>query len=181
VTREVESDRAFQFAVFNLARHLKGVEELRWLPGVRLKPWVESWYRKVGHCLSRWDFASVYGRFLSAWTTVKRPAGDDVVKDAWEAIQGQPLPKEADAYDDPRFGLLMALCRQLQGVNERNGRDYFALSGYVAAKYLGVSQRTVADWMKVLVAEGLLDVVSEGGNFRGGRRMAREYRAVKRM
>jgi hypothetical protein len=79
-----------------------------------------------------------------------------------------------------RVGRLIGLCRQLQHENEYGGRGAgFCLSGYVAAKLLKVSQRTAAAWLAMLVADGVLEVVDVGGGFRGGRRMAREYRMAE--
>jgi hypothetical protein len=49
----------------------------------------------------------------------------------------------------------------------------------VVAKLFGVSQPTTAAWLTMLVADGVLEVVDAGGGFRGGRRMAREYRMAE--
>jgi hypothetical protein len=49
----------------------------------------------------------------------------------------------------------------------------------VVAKLFGVSQPTAAAWLAMLVEDGVLEVVDAGGGFRGGRRMAREYRMAE--
>jgi hypothetical protein len=56
---------------------------------------------------------------------------------------------------------------------------WFALSGYTVEKLLGIGQRTAARWLAMLVEDGFLVVTKAGGDFRAGRRMAREYRVVR--
>ena len=45
-----------------------------------------------------------------------------------------------------------------------------------AAGQLGVTQPTASLWLGLLVDKGIITVAGPGGGFRGGRRMAREYR-----
>jgi hypothetical protein len=178
---EVRGDRDFRLAVFNLARFLKAVLALRDRPAKDLRPWVQQWHQRAGGRLGGRTFTDTYAEFVGAWDGVRYAAGDDVVKLAWEYAQQQPPPPEASGFDDPRVGLLINLCRQLQHENEREGPGArFYLSGYVAGRLLGVSQPTAANWLRMLVADGVLEPLDSGGGFRGGRRMAREYRVVER-
>src|SRR5262249_22494060 len=150
--RAVGTEREFQLAVFKLAKHLKAVEELRGRPAKELKPLVQEWYDRCRDRLAGRSFTEVYAELIGAWSGARSAAGDDVVKLAWELAQQQPPPPEGANYDEPKVGLLINLCRQLQQENARSGWGAgFALSGYVAATYLGVSQRTVANWLKMLV------------------------------
>jgi hypothetical protein len=179
--RAVGTECEFERAVFKLAKHLKAVGGLRDQPAKELKPLVRLWYDRAAGRLAGRSFTEVYAEFIGAWQGVRHAAGDDVAKRAWELAQQQPPPPAGANYDEPKVGLLINLCRQLQHENERSGWGAgFALSGYVAAKYLGVSQRTAANWLKMLVADGVLDVTAAGGNFRDGVRLAREYRVVER-
>jgi hypothetical protein len=178
---EVRTDHDFRLAVFNLARHLKRVPELRDRPAKDLRPWVQQWHQRAGGRLGGRSFVETYSQFIGGWKGVRYAAGDDVVKLAWEFAQQQPPPPEAADYDDPRIGQLLNLCRHLQRQNEMDGPGgRFYLSGRVAGTLLGVSQPTAAKWLKMLDADGLLEVADPGGGFRGGRRMAREYRVVER-
>jgi hypothetical protein len=179
-TGDVHADRDFQLAVFNLARHLKAVPELRDRPASALRPLVQEWHQQAGVRLGGRTYTDTYAEFVVAWRGVRFAAGDDVVKLAWEVSGTQPPPPEAANYDDPRVGRLIGLSRHLQRKNEYGGRGSgFCLSGYVAARLLKVSQRTAAAWLAMLVADGVLEVVGAGGGFRGGRRMAREYRMAE--
>jgi hypothetical protein len=178
---DVRTDHDFRLAVFHLARHLKRVPELCDRPARDLRPWVQQWHQRAGGRLAGRTFTDTYAEFVGAWDGVRHAAGDDVVKLAWQYAQLQPPPPEAADYDDPRIGRLINLCRQLQQENEREGPGArFYLSGRVAGTLLGVSQPTAAKWLKMLDADGLLQVADPGGGFRGGRRMAREYRVVER-
>jgi hypothetical protein len=178
-TRDVRTDRDFRLAVFTLARHLKAVPELRDRPASALRPLVQEWHQQAGARLGGRTFTDTYAEFVGAWKGVRFAAGDDVVKLAWEVSSTQPPPPVAANYDDLRVGRLIGFCRQLQRENVFNGRGArFALSGYVVAGLLKVSQRTAAAWLAMLVEDGVLEVVDAGGGFRGGRRLAREYRLV---
>jgi hypothetical protein len=179
-TGDIHTDRDFRLAVFGLARHLKAVPELRDRAAAALRPLVEQWYgRAVGRLGGR-TFTDAYAAFINAWRAVRYPAGDDVVKLAWDIASCQPPPPEAAAYDDERVGLLIALCRQLQHENEFANRGaHFFLGGRVAAKLLGVTQPTAAQWLAMLVDDGILEITEPGGAFRGGRRLARGYRMAE--
>jgi hypothetical protein len=48
------------------------------------------------------------------------------------------------------------------------------------ADLLDITQPTAAKWLVMLVEDGILEITSLGGGFRGGRRMAREYRMAVR-
>jgi hypothetical protein len=169
----ITGDQDFRLAVFNLARHLKAVPELRDKPAGDLKPSVRDWYEQARPKFRSRLFTDVYAEFVTAWPAVKHPAGDDPVKLAWDIVQILQPPPEAAEYDDPRIGRLIALCRQLQF---ERGDGMFFLSGYTAAKLLSVSQPTAAKWFKMLEVDGILEVVDAGGGFKGGRREARSYR-----
>jgi hypothetical protein len=176
-TGEVQGDKDFRLAVFRLARHLKAVPGLREQRPAGLRPRVKQWHELAAARLGGRTFTDAYAEFVSAWDAVRFAAGDDVVQMAWDIISRGPPPPEAQDYDDARVGQLIALCRQLQHENDLAGRGAeFFLSGEVAARLLGVTQPTAAKWLAMLVADGILEVTEAGGEFRGGRRMARGYR-----
>jgi hypothetical protein len=179
-TGDLNADHDFRRAVFLLARHLKAVPELRDRGAAELKPLVREWCVRAAAHLGGRTFTDAYAEFVTAWKAVRHPAGDDVVKLAWEIACQQPLPPEADDYDDARVGLLINLCRQLQHENELAGRrEGFCLGGRKVAKLLGISQPTGAKWLAMLVEDGILEVTGHGGGFRGGHRLAREYRVIR--
>jgi hypothetical protein len=170
---EITFHQDFRRAVFNLARYLKAVSGLLDKQAGDLKPLIREWYDKAKAFLPGRTFAETYAEFVTGWPAVKHPAGDSPVKLAWETVQRQPLPPEAKNYDDERIGKLISLCRQLQ---REHGGDEFFLSGYVVARLLGISQPTAAKLFKVLQADGILEVVDQGGVFKDGKRHARSYR-----
>lgn len=170
---EIRSDDDFRKAVFRLARHLKAVPRLLDKSASDLKSVIRDWYESAKSFLHGRTFTDTYAEFVSAWPAVKHPAGDDPVKLAWEIVQRQPPPREAANYDDKRVGTLIALCRQLQ--IEHGGGEFY-LSGYVAGRLLGISQPTARNWFKMLEADGILEVVDQGGGFKAGHRLARSYR-----
>jgi hypothetical protein len=180
-TGDVHTDRDFRLAVFGLARHLKAVPELRDRAAAELRHLIRQWHEQaVGHLGNR-TATDTYAEFVSAWKAVRFAAGDDVIKLAWDVVARQPPPPEADAYDDARVGRLIALCRQLQHENELSGRGaHFFLGGRVVAELLKVTQPTAAKWLAMLVEDGILEITDPGGGFRGGKRMAREYRMARK-
>jgi hypothetical protein len=178
---DVRTDHDFRLAVFHLARHLKRVPDLRGRPARDLRPWVQQWHQRAGGRLGGRTGTDTYAEFVGAWTGVRSAAGDGVVKLAWELAQQQPPPPAGANYDEPKVGLLINLCCQLQRQNEMDGPgDRFYLSGRVAGTLLGVSQPTAANWLRMLVEDEVLEVLDGGGGFRGGRRVAREYRVAER-
>jgi hypothetical protein len=179
---KVETDKDFRLAVFRLARHLKAVAELRDRAASGIKALVRRWQELAAEHLGGRTFVDVYAEFVGAWQAVRHAAGDDAVKLAWDIALTEPLPPAAAGYDDERVGRLIGLCYKLQRENEiilGSGHGFF-LSGRVVAKLLRITQPVAANWLKMLVEDGILEVTNPGGGFRGGRRMAREYRVVER-
>jgi hypothetical protein len=176
-TGAIHTDHDFRLAVFNLAKHFKAVAELRDRTVAALRPLVKQWYESAAEELRGRTLTDTYALFGSSWKVVRDPAGDDVVKRAWDIAQIVTPPPEAAMYDDVRVRRLITLCRQLQFENARdNRRTGFYLSGRKAAKLLGVTQPTAALWLAMLVDDGILEVTDAGGGFSGGRRKARSYR-----
>jgi hypothetical protein len=207
-TGDIDTDAGFERAVFGLARRLKGVPELRGRPAADLRPLVRRWHEQAAGRLKwpkdtagnaaarsgrRWSAVDAYAEFARAW---KAARGDDAVKLAWASVSRQPLPPEADVYDE-RIGRLVALCRELQRQNELSGRgDQFFLSGYTVARLFDVSQPTAAKWLNMLVEDGVLEIIETAEHHdddalvaddadghprdkpkpRHGHRMARTYR-----
>jgi hypothetical protein len=116
---EVQADRDFRLAVFNLARHLKAVPELRERKAADLRPLVQQWHRQAAGRLGGRAATDAYAQFVLAWKGVRFAAGDDVVKLAWELVQRQSV--EATGYGNERIDRLVALCRTIQQENECNG------------------------------------------------------------
>ncbi len=164
----------YRAAVFKLARHLKAVESVKDKKAAELKPAVEEWYERSSQFLGDISLADVRSEFSSCWKGVKFPAGDSAVKLAWEIVKAQPLPKEAEEYDD-RLGLLISLCRQLQRENEKD--DSFFLAGRTIGMLFGVDQRAGSAWMTFLVDEGILEELPYGPELKA-RRKAKSYRVL---
>lgn len=166
---KLKYDSDFRLAVFHLARYLKSTD-CRNHEAAQLKPFVKEWQEAAGSLLAGRTFTDVYSTFVGCWATVHTPYKEDVVAKAWAAVQ--EAGAEPTGYDDSRVDLLAALCRELQRV----GGGQFFLSGRTAASLLAVTQPTASQWLNMLVADGILEVVATGGGFKGGRRQAREYR-----
>jgi hypothetical protein len=170
---DVRRDEDFRLAIFHLARHLKGHRELALKPASEVKQLVRDWHDLARPRIGGRSITKTWLQFASAWPAVRHAVGDDMVTLAWDKVQSQPPPPEANDYDDDRIGRLIALCRHLQA---EHGGDRFFLSGYRVAELFEVTQPTAAKWFKMLEADGILEVVDPGGGFRGGRRQARSYR-----
>jgi hypothetical protein len=176
---DVHSDQDFRLAVFGLARHLKAVPDLRDRQARELRPLVRNWHEQAAARLGDRTFADTCALFAVSWKAVRFAAGEGVLTLAWENVSQQQPPPEAEEYGD-RIGRLIVLCRELQNQNETSGRgSTFSLSGYQVADLFGVSQQTARTWLAMLVDDGVLEITDPGGGFRGGRRMAREYRMAR--
>jgi hypothetical protein len=121
----------------------------RALPTIRTKDWLETWID-----------------FRTAWSRVKRPAGATMGEIVAHAKAQTPAGADA-------IGQLLALCRAMQAYH--GGRSW-PLSCRMAAQGIGVSRATAARVLKMLVVEGVIELVSPGGE--KGSRIAAEYRVV---
>jgi hypothetical protein len=173
-TELVKTDKDFRLAVFRLARHLKGVAPS--LLDSQLRPLVQRWHGLASRFLQGRTFVDTWSEFLPGWPKVRHPVGDGQVERSWLAANSLPPLPQASQYDDPRIGVLMTLCSQLQ---KANGNQSFSLGYRTVGQLFGISHTHGGNWLTMLVKDRFLEIVEAGGGFKGGQRTARTYRLIE--
>ena len=158
--------------VFELARALKAVPHLAHAGFPVLRPIVESWHRLALPVIGTKDFLETWADFVRGWEKVKHPAGQGPVEEAFRRAAARKPPRKAvELYGEKaRIVKLAALCRELQ---RAAGDADFYLDCRTAGRLLGVSHVSAADWLAVLVADGVLELREQGSR---QRRRASSYR-----
>jgi hypothetical protein len=99
----------------------------------------------------------VFGEFVIAWAKVRYPIGQNPLARIMDRIEG--FPAEAVANEGEQTRRLVAICRQMQA---DAGEGPFFLSSRVAADALGADRMQVHRWLRVMQADGLLQVAEKG-------------------
>ncbi len=146
--------------VFDLARGLKGIEQLASRPVAELRPIVRDWHRRATPYITTKPFDDTWADFVVAWPRVKFAGLGNPLKAALAEADARPFPQCADNYDCNTTRRLVRWCMVLQ---ERAGENPFFLSGRSASKYLRTDHRTVARRLLMLCTDGVLSVAEAGG------------------
>jgi len=101
---------------------------------------------------------SLWAKFLDGWDRVAVPVGFDAVNEAWNRSADLKAP-EAARFSEPEVVRLLAWFYELQKLHPR-GAIY--ISSHKAAKRLGVSEKQVWEWQRMLEKEGILKCVLRG-------------------
>jgi hypothetical protein len=158
--------------LFDLARALKAV-----VPSAsrdQLRIIVERWYREALPFIRTKDFTTTWAEFTIAWAAVRVPIGA-VMGEVIAAAEARPIPTVGLDYDLPAMQRLVALCAQLQAHHGPGKAG--PLSCRMAGNVVGVGHDTAARWLKLLVADGVLELVTPGGSKASKR--AAEYRYLQ--
>lgn len=160
--------------LFELARGLKAIPGLADAALSELKPIARQWHQLALPAIRTKAFEESWIDFVEAWDKVRFPKGQEPILAIFAKAAESELPAIASNYENPRIQLLVQLCRELQ---RHHGARPFYLSCRTAAKLLNTKDyKTVARWLKLLVVDGVLELVSAGNT--SGRRASRyRYRA----
>jgi hypothetical protein len=150
--------------LFGLARRLRALPELAGADLRTLRPVVRLWHSRALAVIRTKAFDDTWADFVRAWEAVRFADGDDPLVPALERARTGPEPAAARAYDTPAVRLLVALCRELQ---RAAGPQPFFLSCRSAARILAlpgdVAHVTANRYLRMLVADGVLELVQPGG------------------
>lgn len=113
----------------------------RAMPFIRTKEWPINWQE-----------------FCAAFANVEQPY-DSSLDSIVDEADSSPLPPEAEPYSDPPMRRLIAICAAL---SRYHGGQPFFLSSRKAGEALGVSFKTAAERLKLLVLEGVLELIEVG-------------------
>lgn len=153
-------------ALFEFARHLKGMP--RYCDGSvdQLRPIVCQWYERALPFVATKEFDETWAEFVYGWDRVKFPKGGDTWAEACRRVEASEPPPEASRYTDDRLRLLCGVCFQLQRLV---GDQPFYLSCRCAGQVVGVSAPVAMRFLHLLVHDGVLRVVTPGTMKRAAR------------
>jgi hypothetical protein len=148
--------------VFDLARRLRALPELAGADFPALKPVVRLWHTWALPVIGTKPFDHTLADFVRAWDAVRFAAGGEPLRPALDRARTGPEPAAARAYDTPALRLLVALCRELQ---RAQGTDPFFLACRSAAPLVGLGDdfKAASRYLRMLVADGVLELVAPGG------------------
>jgi hypothetical protein len=155
--------------IFELARALKSL-----VPDADradLREIIQHWHRLATPAIRTKGFTTTWSDFTNAWANIRVPKGA-VLSAIITRAASSPPPRAAVAYDLPAMRQLIAICAALQSYHGP-GRAW-PLSCRVAGEAVEVGHDTAARWLKLLVADGVLELVRRAGP--KGSRLASEYR-----
>lgn len=104
--------------------------------------------------------------FHEAFKVARTALGENVIETAVRNINYKKLPPEANKYSSPRLKRLVHLCFELQMLN---GKDPFFLGSRDAGKVISCAHIHAAGFLKGLVNDGILILVSVGHRGRASR------------
>ncbi|NLE37138.1 MAG: bifunctional DNA primase/polymerase [Pirellulaceae bacterium] len=154
--------------VFELARALKAIPSLADAPVDSLECHVRRWHT-LGiekRVIGTEPFEETWIDFTLGWPKVRFPKGSEPMARLLELAKSAPLPTAAMGYEQESLRLLVALCRELQGVS---GDNPFFLSCRTAAELLELTtSKGLPDhikawrWLFLLVQDRVLTEVEKG-------------------
>jgi hypothetical protein len=144
--------------IFELARRLKAIPTLADAPAVALKSYVRQWHAYAKHAIATKEWTESWADFVDAWPRVRHAKGEEPLMEVLHQAT-KNIPICAREYDNDQCQLLVSLCRILQF---QAGRRPFFLSARTAGAMIGVSHESAARWMRMLVADEVLVLVTKG-------------------
>lgn len=146
--------------IFYFVRKLKAIPSLAGADHRSLRPIVQEWHQQALPRIGTKSFDETWADFGYAWHNAKYPAGDGPIMDIYRRALIQPLPSIAQSYETPTVKSLIALCRELQ---RSTGKKPFFLACRTAGELLGISYVYAAKWLRMLVDDGVLKLVTHKG------------------
>ena len=136
--------------VFELARALKAIPELKHVKAEELRPVVKHWREISKQHIGTKYIEETWFDSYNAWDRVRFARGEEPMANAWHWALAAPPPCAANAFENPKIRRLVALCYQLQLLA---GEKPFFLSCREAAKWLEVDFQLANRWLNLLVRE----------------------------
>jgi hypothetical protein len=153
--------------VLNLARGLKFNAGMGSAGRDALKGCVRKWHAIAVAVIGTKPFDDTWADFLHAFERARYPLGISFVDAAAGRVDPHDLPACAADYDSEPTRRLIGLCEALAAMNGRDGR--FFLSSHDAAARIGVSAMQAWRLLRMLGAEGVLELIYKGNERRAGR------------
>ena len=156
--------------LFEFARGLRHNLGMRDAGFKQLKPLVRRWFEAALPNIQTKDFTTTWADFCHCWPLADHPIGVKILEVAWEKAKAEPPPAVAADYDLDGVRKLVALCAAL-GRLSHDGR--FFLATHSAAPLLEVHPMVVHRWLRMLIADGIIEL-----RRRGNQRQASRFRWI---
>ena len=148
--------------LFDLARRLTSIEEVANCCQTTLKQIVRSWHQQALSVIATRSFDETWSDFIRGWLNVKHPHPMVVEHYAMEARKIED-PGMCKAYDSESVRVLIKICLLL---SDNSSDGVFYLSCRSAARTLGACHKSAANWLNMLVFDGVL-ILEEKGDHKG--------------
>jgi len=154
--------------LFELGRRLKAIPRFANASVQSLKGLVRAWHAAALPFIATKPFEESWADFAESWPKIQYAAGQEPIVMTYQEALAREIPRVANQYEQQELRHLVALCSKLQ---EEAGEEPFFLAGRAAAELVKVPHAQVARWLRMLVVDGVLELVKQGS-----RRHASEYR-----
>jgi len=145
--------------IFEFARALKAIPRLADAPASECLPYVKAWHKAALPFIATKPFEETWSDFIYAWRKVIFARSKEPLAKAMARADKRHPPPVPAHYEDRNTIRLVALCRELQ---ELAGDLSFFLSCRSAGALLGIDHTTASKRLKMLVTDGVLEVVTAG-------------------
>lgn len=156
--------------IFAFVRHLKALPQFASADFSALLPVVQQWHHAALPFIGTKDFDTTFSDFADAWMNAKYAIGQGPLKEVCMTAITKPLPKCAERYKCDSLRRMVLLCRELQ---HHAGNEPFYLACRSAGDVLGITHVVANKWLRLLVHERILELVTPGTRHR-----ASEYRYI---
>ena len=149
-------------AVFALARRVLAIPEVATVAKAdvgQLRPVVVEWHRQALGVIAAEDFDECWADFVVAVERVKYPSTQPPLADIWRETLDHYPPPDVSRYRNETVKNLVNVCYRL-AAHSPDGT--FHLPQKEAAKALGVEQPQVCKFIKVLLADHVLELLQRG-------------------
>jgi len=159
----VEGERHYR--IFHFARLLKAMPAYAEADPRSLRSEFRRWWDSARRVMRTQEWEDSWLDFINAWPDAW-PLREDRVMTALKDAEAKPMPEAAGEYDCPTMMRLIALCRELQ---QAAGDQPFYLSCAKAEEVLDIDRMKAWRRLKLLVADGVLELVEKGTKVRASR------------
>ena len=145
--------------LFRFSRMLAGIPECHDWTLRQWRPYVKKWHQVALPVIGTKPFDDTWSDFIRSHDKVKVPYDRDLMAGIFESIPPDYVDKFGLDYESPITGNLIRLC---VGLDKHRDGGVFFLSCRVAGAVCGVSHKSAADGLNVLVEDDVLLLVKPG-------------------
>ncbi len=158
-----DGPRARYEAIFRLCRRLLSLEDPAPKPVNFWKPWFRKWHELALPFIQTKSFDESWADFCRIKPRVRTPLNDDFLASAMGIIDPDVIKKAFPEYESDAVLGIIAICVGLHlyfADTEQEG--IFFLGCRNAGELIGQSHKQASDYLHMLVADGVLQLVEKG-------------------